>query len=66
MLSHVNITDDASIDGLALTIDHKKMLNLGRGRAKTSGVIDVDAQAGMSITFRLNCLDLMLSGNLQI
>lgn len=64
-LSYVN-SGDVSIDRLALTTDHKKMLTLGKGRGKTSGLIDVDAQAGMSITFRLDCLDLMLSGNLQI
>ena len=65
MLSCVNISD-VSINRLALTIDHKKMLTLGRVRSKTSGLIDADAQAGVSITFRLDCLDLLLSGNLQI
>lgn len=65
MLSHVNISD-VPIDRLALTIDHKKMLTLGRGRGKTSGLIAVDAPAGMSIILKLNCLDLMLSGNLRI
>lgn len=65
MLFYVNISD-ASTDRIALTIDHKKMLTLGRGRSKTSGLIDVDAQVGMSITCRLDCLDLMLNGNLQI
>lgn len=65
MLSCVNISD-ALLDRLALTIDHKKMLTFGRVRGKTSGLIDVDAQAGMSIIFRLDCLDLTLSGNLQI
>ena len=63
-VSSVN-TDDVSIDRLALTIDHKKMLTYGKGRGKTSGLIDVDAQAEMSIPFRMDCLDLMLSGNLQ-
>jgi len=42
------------------------MLTLGRRRSKTSGLIDVDAQAEMSITGRLDCLDLMVNGNLQI
>lgn len=65
MLSHVNLSD-ASIERLALTTDHKKMLTLGKGRGKTSGLIDVDVRAGMSVTFRLTCLDLMLSGNLRI
>lgn len=67
-LSYVNI-GDVSIDRLAFydqTTDHKKMLTIGKERGKTSGLIDVDAQAGMPITFRLDCLDLMLSGNLQI
>lgn len=65
MLSYVNICA-VSIDRLALTIDHKKMLTLGKGRGKTSASIDGEAQARMSVTFRLDCLDLMLSGNLQI
>lgn len=64
MLSYVNISD-VSTDRLVLTVDHKKMLGLGRG-GKTSGLTDVGARARMSITFRLDCLDLMLSGNLQV
>lgn len=58
-------TGDVSTDRLALTIDRKKMLTFGKGRGKTSGLIDVDAQARMSIPFKMDCLDLMLSGNLQ-